>query len=204
MNYSDAIAKPPKTLTDSEQRLLLKVSGEHRAGFRDHMIFSMALGTGLREHEILALNIGDVFDVDGKVHRRVRLRVFKKSSKDTDQQEVILPDSLRAKLVKFYLWKRRKGEDVSVDAALFISRINKRLSSRQLRNAFAVWQQRAGFERRFSFHSIRHSACSNLYRATRDIRITQRFARHKSIVTTTIYTHPSDEDLLRSVRELPC
>ena len=39
MIYSDAIAKPPKTLTDSEQRLLLKVSGEHRAGFRDHMIF---------------------------------------------------------------------------------------------------------------------------------------------------------------------
>ena len=28
---------------------LLKTTGEHREGFRDHVIFSLALGTGLRE-----------------------------------------------------------------------------------------------------------------------------------------------------------
>ncbi|MBN1654367.1 MAG: site-specific integrase [Deltaproteobacteria bacterium] len=204
MNYSDTIAKTPKTLTELEQRLLLKTSGEHRAGFRDHVIFSVALGTGLREHEILALNIGDVYDASGKVRRRVQLRVFKQSSKDADCQEVLFPDTLRNKLDKYFGWKKRKGEDTSEMAPLFVSRNNKRLSARQLRHAFGVWQKRAGFERRFSFHAIRHSSCSNLYRATRDIRITQRFARHKSIVTTTIYTHPSDEDLLRSVRDLPC
>lgn len=33
MNYSDAITKPPKTLTELEQRLLLKISGERKAGF---------------------------------------------------------------------------------------------------------------------------------------------------------------------------
>ena len=30
--YADAIAKPPRTLTDIEQKLILKTTGEHRYG----------------------------------------------------------------------------------------------------------------------------------------------------------------------------
>ncbi|MCA9556923.1 MAG: tyrosine-type recombinase/integrase [Myxococcales bacterium] len=202
--YADAVGRPPKTLTELEQRLLLKASGEHRDGFRDHVIFSIALGTGLREHEILALNVGDVFDTDGKARRRLTLRVFKRSSDEADLQEVVLPDGVRAKLDKLRRWKKGNGEDLGADAPVFVSRKGNRLSARQLRHAFKVWQERAGFERSFNFHALRHTACSNLYRRTRDIRLTQRFARHKSILTTSIYAHPSDEDLVRSVRDLPC
>ena len=202
--YVDTIARAPKTLTEQEQRLLLKTSGEHRAGFRDHVIFSLALGTGLREHEILALDMGDVFDDRGKARRRVQLRVFKASQDHADAQEVVLPDGVRAKLDKLRAWKKRQGESLDADAPIFVSRKKGRLSARQLRHAFKVWQERAGFERLFNFHALRHTACSNLYRRTRDIRMTQRFARHQSILTTSIYAHPSDEDLLRSVRELPC
>ena len=202
--YADAVGRPPKTLTELEQRLLLKASGEHRDGFRDHVIFSIALGTGLREHEILALNVGDVFDRDGKARRRLTLRVFKRSSDEADLQEVVLPDGVRAKLDKLHRWKKGNGENLGADAPVFVSRKGNRLSARQLRHAFKVWQERAGFERSFNFHALRHTACSNLYRRTRDIRLTQRFARHKSILTTSIYAHPSDEDLVRSVRDLPC
>ena len=60
--YADNIRTPPRTLTEVEQRRLLKATGEHKAGFRDHVLFSLALGTGLREHELLALDVGDVFD----------------------------------------------------------------------------------------------------------------------------------------------
>ena len=202
--YADAVGRPPKTLTELEQRLLLKASGEHRDGFRDHVIFSIALGTGLREHEILALDVGDVFDTDGKARRRLTLRVFKRSSDGADLQEVVLPDGVRAKLDKLRRWKKGNGEDLGADAPVFVSRKGNRLSARQLRHAFKVWQERAGFERSFNFHALRHTACSNLYRRTRDIRLTQRFARHKSILTTSIYAHPSDEDLVRAVLDLPC
>ncbi|MCG8419578.1 MAG: site-specific integrase [Proteobacteria bacterium] len=202
--YANTIARPPRTLTETEQRLLLKVTGQHRHGFRDHLLFSVALGTGLREHEILALDIGDVFDAAGKARRRLPLRVFKRSSDDPAIQEVILPDALRAKLAKFYSWKKRNGQSVAPHAPLLVSRRGNRLSQRQVRHTFRVWQQRAGFERYFNFHSLRHTACTNIYRRTRDIRLTQRFARHKSILTTSIYAHPSDEDLLRSVRDLLC
>ena len=109
--YIDKIAKPPKTLTDLEQRLLLKVTGERRDGFRDHLIFSIALGTALREHEIVALNVGDVLRSNGAARRWVQLKVFKRSNPDADGQQVFLPDALRAKLTQFYGWKKRKGQD---------------------------------------------------------------------------------------------
>ena len=202
--YADAIIKAPKTLTALEQARLLKVTGERRAGFRDHIIFSLALGTGLREHEILALDVGDVFGGTGKARRRISLRVFKQCTDNPAIQEVIVPGALRIKLEKFYGWKRQHGQGLDPEAPLFISRNGNRLSARQARDLFRIWQERAGFERRLSFHSLRHSACTNLYRRTRDIRITQRFARHKSILSTAIYTHPSDEEMSRSVEDLPC
>ena len=80
--YADTISRPVKTLTEAEQRALLKVTGQHVAGWRDHCIFSLAMGTGLREHEILALDVGDVFDDAGRAKRRVALRVFKRSAKE--------------------------------------------------------------------------------------------------------------------------
>jgi len=203
MSYVES-THAPRTLTDAEQARLLKVTGEHARGFRDHVILSFALGTALREAELLALNVGDVFGVEGKARRRVQLRVFKRSNDDESMQEVVLPDPLRAKLDKLWRWKKQRGEGLEPDAPLFVSRRGLRLSSRQLRNLFHVWQERAGFEREMSFHSTRHSSLTNVYRRTRDIRLTQRVARHKSITSTIRYAGPSDEDVLRAVRDLPC
>jgi site-specific recombinase XerC len=193
-----------KTLTEAEQRALLKVTGQHVEGFRDHVIYSLALGAGLREHEILALDVGDVFDDAGRAKRRLVLRVFKRSAKEPAPQEVLLPDAVRAKLDKLLATRKRAGETITPATPVFVSRLGRRLSARQLRHAFAVWQQRAGFERRVSFHATRHTACSGVYRASKDLRLTQKFARHKSVVTTSIYTHPTDDELLRAVQGLIC
>ena len=59
--YADAITKPPRTLTELEQKLLLKTTGEHRDGFRDHVIISLALGTGLRGFGG-PRNLGDIIE----------------------------------------------------------------------------------------------------------------------------------------------
>ncbi len=202
--YAAAIARPPRTLTDVEQARLLKITGEHRDGFRDHMLFALALGTGLREHELAALDVGDVLHDDGRVRRRIALRVFKRSTDEPATQEVFIPDSAWYKLGKFVSWKRSRGESLEPTAPLFVSQRRKRIATRTLRFLFRVWQERAGFDRLFCFHSLRHTALQNAYRATRDIRLVQRLARHKSGDTTAIYAGPSDEDLVRAVRDLPC
>ena len=203
-NYADT-AQPPRTMTRHEQHLLLRTTGQRFDGYRDHVLLSLALATGMRQHELVALNVGDVLADDGKkARRRVQLRVFKRSRGDAREQEVILSPRVRAKLEKFFRWKRQQDEAMAADAPLFVSRNGNRLSTRQLRHAFKIWQERAGFERRFSFHSVRHSAITNLYQTTRDIRLAQRFARHKSITSTQIYTHPSDEALFEALDDLPC
>ncbi len=203
-NFADSVSHPPRTLTEREVALLLRTSGQHVAGFRDHVIFSLALSTGLREHELLALNVGDIFDELGHAKRRVQLRVFKRAAKEPSIQEVVLSETVRLKLERLLKLKRADKHDVGSEAPIFLSRFRLRLSARQLRHAFAVWQQRAGFEHLFNFHALRHTACTTLYRQTRDIRLTQRFARHRSILSTAIYTHPSDEELQRAVGGLAC
>ena len=82
----------------------------------------------------------------------------KRSSNDASILEVILPDGVRAKLDRLYEVKRWAGHDMGDDAAFFISRKKGRLSARRLRHDFKVWQERAGFDRHFNFHSLRHSA----------------------------------------------
>ena len=198
------LRRPTRTMTDLEQAKLLKVTGEHARGFRDHVLFALALGTGLREHEVLALDVGDITEDGSTVKRRIGLRVFKRCTERPAPQEIFLPDALHYKLGRLLSWKKRRGESLAPDAPLFVSREGHRLSTRMARTAFRRWQQRAGLDRIHSFHALRHTACTNLYRKTRDIRLVQRFARHVNIHTTTIYAQPSEEDLLRAVRELPC
>jgi site-specific recombinase XerC len=143
--------------------------------------------------------VGDVFAPDGKAKRRVALRVFKRHGQKPGVQEVLLPDGLQRKLERFWSWKAWAREDLAPDSPLFVSLRGTRLSTRQVRHSFAVWQRRAGFDRRLGFHTLRHSACTAIYRSTKDIRLTQRFARHTSVLTTAIYTHPTEEDLLEAV-----
>jgi hypothetical protein len=45
---------------------------------------------------------------------------------------------------------------------------------------------------------------TNVYRKTRDLFMAQRFARHVSPLTTTAYTHPSDEEMHQQLRLLNC
>jgi site-specific recombinase XerC len=65
-------------------------------------------------------------------------------------------------------------------------------------------QRRAGFDRLYPLHAIRHSAVTNVYRRTRDLFLAQRFARHASPLTTTVYTHPSDQEMAERLRGLGC
>jgi integrase len=70
--------------------------------------------------------------------------------------------------------------------------------------AFQEWQRRAGFDRTYCFHTLRHTSVTAVYRATRDLFLAQRFARHASPLTTTVYCHPDDQEMLERVRGLPC
>lgn len=201
MPYAARTRRPPRTLTDAETAKLLKVTGEHRDGFRDHMILSFALGCALRESEIVALNVDDVTSDGIKPKRTIQLRVFKRAGHSTDleRQRVPVPDGTFYKLEK-YLKGRPRGPWRGVP--LFPSRQGERLSDRRVRSMFRAWQVAAGFDTPYSFHHLRHTSISNLRRKTGDILLCSRFARHANIATTTIYAHASDEEIGRAAKGL--
>lgn len=212
--YASKIRRSPDTLTLAEQRALLKASGKYRDTFRDHVLFSIALGTALREHEIAALNVGDVAErADGKtwrIKRRVTLRVFKRSNgtpgrKRKIPQEIFLPNGTAEKIRKFLAWKKAHGEALQGDAPLLATERprGRRLATRTIRHIFREWQRLAAFDRFYSFHELRHTAATNMYAQTKDIRAVQRLARHARIETTELYTHLSDEKLYQAVKDLP-
>ena len=189
----------PTTLTTDEQRLILRATA---GNLRDHTIFSLALGTGLRLGEIVGLNVGDVFAPDGTP--RVRVRVRAAIAKGGRPADVFLPDRLVAKLKRFWRWKRERGESLEPDAPLFCNQSGRRISKRRVQFAWATSQRRAGFDRVYPFHCMRHTAVTNVYRATHDLFLAQRFARHVSPLTTTVYTHPSDDEMGSRLRSLRC
>ena len=189
----------PPTLTRAEQEALLRVSASHP---RDHLIFSLALGTGLRLAEIVGLNVGDVFFPDGTPRTRVRLR--REIAKGGRIGDLFLPDALLPKLMKLWRFKQGDGERLGPDAPLFCNQAGDRISKRRVQIIFRGWQITAHFGRLYPFHALRHTAVTNVYRVSRDLFLAQRFARHVSPLTTTIYTNPSDEELFGSIRTLRC
>jgi site-specific recombinase XerC len=207
LSYADRTKRPPRSPTDREVKRLLDVTGRAKAGFRDHVIFSLAVGCGLRESEIVGLDVLHVAKLQSGgalvPMRSIQLHVFKRAGADPNpaDQRVHVPDATFYKLEK---WLRSEWRDrrPSERTPLFVARTGHRLSTRRVRELFQEWQTRAGFDQLYNFHALRHYAISAVRRKTGDIRIAQRFARHANIATTTRYDHPSDEEISAAVKGL--
>src|SRR5256712_11953466 len=133
----------PPTLTHADQRAILRAA---RRNPRDHLIYSLALGTGLRLAEIVGLDMGDVYTTDGRPKNRVRLRP--EIAKNGRAGDVFLPDALLCKLKRFWTCKCRRREGLGAVDPLFCAQGGRRrISPRRVQFAFRTWQVKAGFAR---------------------------------------------------------
>ena len=108
-----------------------------------------------------------LFAPDGTPRCRVRIRP--ESAKGGRSGDIFLPDALVPKLRKFWAHKRARGESLDAGAALFCSQSRVRISKRRVPFAWRQWQRKAGFDRLYSFHSIRHTSVSSVYRLSHDL-----------------------------------
>jgi integrase/recombinase XerC len=143
----------PQTLTQTEQRAILRATAGNP---RDHLIYSLALGTGLRLAEIVGMNVGDVYTPEGRPRNRVRLRA--EIAKGGRVGDVFLPDALLAKFRRFWRHKATRREGLRPEEPLFCSQSRTRMSPRRIQCAFRTWQVKAGFDRLYPLHGLRHSA----------------------------------------------
>ena len=131
----------PPTLTHSEQKAILRATV---CNPRDHLIYSLALGTGLRLAEIVGLSVGDVYIDDRSP--RTRLKIRPEIAKGGRTGDVFLPDALVGKLRRFWGHKARRREGLQPGDPLFCFQSRIRISKRRVQFAFRTWQVKAGFD----------------------------------------------------------
>lgn len=174
-------SKLPISHTQQEELLShLRASGN----LRDFAIVNLLLFTGMRTIEVIRANVGDIQERGGK-------RVLWVHGKGRDSKEDFMKilDPV-AEPIAAYLEQRK---DVSPGAPLFVSESNNnaggRLDTRTIRDIVKTNLRAVGIDSKaFSAHSLRHTAATNVLRATGSLDKTREFCRHTNPATTLIYT----------------
>ena len=152
---------------------------------RDYCIINLMIRTGLREIEIVRLNIEDI---DSEAGQTI-LYVWGKGRKTKDEF-VVLTDDLYHILLEYL--KLRKSTDETEPLFISASNQNKgeRLTTRSIRMIVKNALIQAGLNSsKITTHSLRHTAVTLALLGGASLQDTQAMARHKNIQTTMVYAH---------------
>jgi site-specific recombinase XerD len=145
----------------------------------------LLLATGMRVGELASLRIGDIDAAAG------RLCILGKGSRE---RTVFVTDARLREELSAYLESRRAREG-SADCRLLVDARGRPASSAKIRQDVIALGRTTGLARRITPHMLRHTAATMLLESGTDIRFVQRLLGHRSIVTTQLYTHVSDQAL---------
>lgn len=175
-----------------------ELAKDERVAWRDEVLLTLGVTLGLRASEMVAL---DVQDVDLQV-----MDVHIRRGKGGRARRVPLTRSVGALLDA---WLRVRAQVSSApsggEAPLLISfrpgRPGARLSARGLSSIVNGYLAAAGLPKDMSgVHTLRRTAGTRLYRATRDLHVVSDLLGHASVTTSAIYAK-MDTDIRREALE---
>lgn len=182
--------KLPRPLQETQAfELLSQTEAGDWVSLRDHALFSMLYGCGLRIDEALSLNIVDL-PHDGFI------RVIGKGRKE--RQVPILPMVVEA------LDQYREACPFAEEAArpLFVGEKNgKRLNQGVAQKAMRDLRSRLGLPETATPHALRHSFATHLLQNGANLREIQELLGHASLSTTQRYTDINAEEMLAIYRK---
>jgi len=197
---ADQVASPrrgshlPEFLTPEQSEALLDqapVRGKETDEVRDQAILELFYATGLRLSELAGLDLGDV-DLSSRL---VRVRRGKGGKDRVVPFAEITSSRLRNYLgVRGEIAARGRLLDGS---AFFVSRLGRRLSTRQIARIVSSRARAAGLPAGMSPHALRHSFATHLLAGGADLRAIQELLGHSSLSTTQRYTHVDLERLVQ-------
>jgi len=85
---------------------------------------------------------------------------------------------------------------------LFLSERFGAMSRSAIHRIWKAALEAAVLPTRWGVHATRHSYAVEVYRKTRDLRLTQRLLGHSSPVVTTVYANLLDDDVRRGVEQI--
>jgi len=185
--------KEPETLIDAEIHMIKQTA--KKENFRNFVMISLALSTGLRNNEICGLTVELIrcFSIVPTI-----LSLPGTIAKGGTPREIHLKPDTRELLDQFLAWKDNFGEDTNPDSYLFVSQnAHNQLNPRDFQRIVSGISQRA-IGRKIHPHVFRHTFATHLLRIS-NLQIVQIALGHKNIQTTTIYTHPSTNEISQAV-----
>jgi integrase/recombinase XerC len=172
---------PPKGLSDQDRERLLSTlaAAVGRDARRDHLLFALMLGTGMRLSAALSLTADHVDLERGEVNVQ--------AAKGNRVEVTYLSPALRTHLSS-YLGGRQPGP-------LFPGANGRPLSRRHAARRLSIWMERAGCRGAAHPHSLRHTFALRLYERTGDLLLVQAALGHRSIQSSTAYARASSARL---------
>lgn len=180
----------PEVLTEEEQeRLLRQPNPRYRTGSRNLSLLRLMLDLGLRSAEMLSLKIDDIDWMSGKITVRQG-----KNNKD----RVLWLGENDLELLRS--WRERKSSIPRKNDLLFVTLKGDPVLDRYLRYMVKRYARKAGISKDVHPHMLRHSFATDIYRETKNLRLTQKALGHASLSTTEIYTHIVDQELEEALK----
>jgi len=169
-------------LTDDEVRTLRSAAGNHA---RDSLMIDLALYCGLRVNEVANVRDTDLVK-DNDIYKLFVLRKGK-----TRKTHFVIVNSILAERLTDYI------ERFKVEGYLFYDLSHKNsgghLCASSVSCIISNYMKRVQIKRdNLTAHSLRHTAGTSFYQATKDIYATQQFLGHRDSSTTEIYMHCED------------
>jgi integrase/recombinase XerD len=182
--------KLPEALSLDEVEKLLKAPNPKDVyGLRDKAALELMYATGMRVSEIVNLKVDNINSDIG----------FVKCSGKGNKERIIPVGRKSLAALKNYMDRSRpllaKGK---TDAAVFLSRLGRRLSRQTFWKVIKRYAALAGIKKHITPHMLRHSFATHLLERGADLRVVQEMLGHSNISTTQIYTH-INKDRLKSI-----
>ena len=143
-------------------------------------ILSLIYSAGLRIGEAINLKIADIDS------QRMKVRI--RQGKGNKDREVMLSEKILREL-RIY-WKQYQP-----NTYLFEGQGGTQYSASSIQRAFKRALLKADISKPATVHTLRHSFATHLLEKGVDIRYIQKLLGHKSITTTQIYTHLTDQGM---------
>ncbi|MBA7532822.1 Tyrosine recombinase XerS [subsurface metagenome] len=186
----------PEILQDSEIAQLLHASRTY--SLRDYTLLRFTLATGLRNTEVLGLDIGHV-RLFGIITGIIRLPAsIAKGHRPRDiHLHVDIQTCLQTYIDDEAAHQRITGDETPLFRTLYK---NTRLGPRDFQNIMRRHSMKA-FGRPCYPHMLRHTFATRLLQQT-NLRIVQIALGHASIQNTQRYTHPSSGDMANAISKM--